>query len=293
MNHIRKFVFLILIVVSGACWWKSLIAASQLALANDAYTYILLVLPLSIALIYHNRKAFRSRGGEGALWGAVLISVGALIGLVMATEVWAVSPDNRLTFSMAGLVIFWIGSTIVCFGWIAFRNNVFPLCFLFLMVPPPERTVALITEFLQRESAWASAVLFRVAGVPVARAGIVLSIPGLDIEVAKECSSIRSSTMLILLTLILAHLFLRTWPRKTLLVLAAIPLSFVKNGIRIFTIAELGTRVDPGFLDGRLHHDGGIIFLALAVMLIVILLLALRKTETRGVPQKEPSAVLS
>ncbi len=175
------------------------------------------------------------------------------------------SPDNRLTFSMAGLLIFWIGSTIVCFGWIAIRNNVFPLCFLFLMVPPPERTVALITEFLQREIR-----MGECRPVPGCRSTSCpgpescCRYPGLDIEVAKECGGVRSSAMLILITLILAHLFLRTWPRKTLLVLAAIPSSFVKNGIRIFTIAELGTRVDPGFLDGRLHHDGGIIFLALS-----------------------------
>jgi len=47
---------------------------------------------------------------------------------------------------------------------------------------------------------------------------------------------------------------------EALLIAAAIPLSVAKNGLRIFTIAELGTRVDPGFLGGKLHHDGGIIF---------------------------------
>ena len=109
--------------------------------------------------------------------------------------------------------------------------------------------------------------------------GIMLSIPGLDIEVAHECSSIRSSLMLIVTTLVLAHLFLRSWWRKVLLVAAAIPLSVAKNGLRIFTIGELGTRVDPGFLNGKLHHNGGVVFLAISVVAVVMLLWILRQTE--------------
>ena len=114
------------------------------------------------------------------------------------------------------------------------------------------------------------------------RDGVMLSIPGLDIEVATECSSIRSSTILIIVTLILGQLFLRTWWRKTALIVAAAIVAIVKNAIRIFTIAELGTRVDPGFLDGKLHHHGGIIFFTLAVLAVVALLWLLRRNEIRS-----------
>jgi exosortase len=121
--------------------------------------------------------------------------------------------------------------------------------------------------------------MFRAAGVPVAQDGIRVTIPGLEVEVARECSSIRSSLMLLVTTLVMAHLFLRSWWRKLLLVTAAIPLSVAKNGLRIFVIAELGTRVDPGFLNGRLHHNGGVVFLAISVVVMVVLLWMLRRTE--------------
>jgi exosortase/archaeosortase family protein len=55
------------------------------------------------------------------------------------------------------------------------------------------------------------------------------------------------------MTMVLAHPFLRSWWRKALLIAAAIPLTLAKNGLRIFVIAELGTRVDPGFLNGNLQ----------------------------------------
>jgi exosortase/archaeosortase family protein len=109
----------------------------------------------------------------------------------------------------------------------------------------------------------------------------MLSIPGLDIEVARECSSIRSSMMLIITTMVLAHLFLRSWWKQALLIVIAIPLSVAKNALRIFTIAKLGTRVDPGFLDGRLHRHGGIVFWGLAVAVVVVLLWGLTRSEFR------------
>jgi exosortase len=123
--------------------------------------------------------------------------------------------------------------------------------------------------------------MFRAAGVPATQDGIRLSIPGLNIEVARECSSIRSSLMVVVTSMVLAHLFLRSWWRKALLIVAAIPLAVAKNGLRIFTIAELGTRVDPGFLDGKLHHNGGIVFFGVAVIVVVALLRILRRTEFR------------
>jgi exosortase/archaeosortase family protein len=113
----------------------------------------------------------------------------------------------------------------------------------------------------------------------------LLFIPGLQIEVTRECSSIRSSTMLIVITLILAHLFLRSWWRKSLLVLVAIPLSVAKNAVRIFTIAELATRVDSGYLEGRLHRDGGIVFLSLALLVVLVLLWVIRKGDSQTVQE--------
>ena len=89
--------------------------------------------------------------------------------------------------------------------------------------------------------------------------------------------------------MVLAQLFLHSPWRKTLLIAAAIPLSVAKNALRIVTIAVLGTRVDPGYLHGNLHRQGGIIFLGIAVAVEVLLLWILRRTELRGVPENASS----
>jgi len=268
-------------------WWHALVTTLGLALTNDAYTHILLILPLSGALIYMNAKyidakALRINPAPSPRLGIALLALALAIGCYTRWGMVAVPMDLRLALSMFALVIWWIASVLFCFGARTFQSSLFPLCFLFLVVPIPDFALGWIVEFLRHQSALAAQIMFRAAGVPATQDGIMLSIPGLDLEVARECSSIRSSLMLVVTTMVLAHLFLRSWWRKALLTAATIPLSVAKNGLRIFTIAELGTRMDPGFLSGKLHHNGGIIFFGIAVVAVVALLWILRKTEFLG-----------
>jgi exosortase len=265
-------------------WWHPLVATLGLAQANDAYTHILLILPLSGALIYFdskyvNSKALRLGPEPSPRVGAALLALALLIGGYARWGSAAIPDDVRLSLGMFALVTWSLASVLLCFGARTFQSFLFPLCFLFLMVPIPEFALRWIVEFLQQQSASAARIMFRAAGVPAAQDGIMLSIPGLDIEVARECSSIRSSLMLLVTAVVLAHLFLRTRWRKVLIVALVIPLSVAKNGLRIFTIVELGTRVDPGFFTGNLHHHGGILFFGLAVAAVGALIWVLRRTE--------------
>ncbi len=112
----------------------------------------------------------------------------------------------------------------------------------------------------------------------------MLSIPALDIEVARACSSIRSSLVLVITTMVLGHLLLRSCWRKALLIALAIPLSFVKNGLRIFVVCELAMR-NPAYFEGWLHRQGGVVFLSIALVVVVGLLWTLRRAEIPGSQQ--------
>jgi len=272
--------FAFLCGASLVIWWHSLVATLRLALGSDAYTHILLIVPLSLALIYLQSRTLPMSFESSARAGSLLLA-GTLLTAGLARWGWpTLAADLRLSVSMIALVTWWIASVVFCFGWRAFRSFLFPFCFLFWTVPTPATVLDRIIPFLQSESALAARVLFRMAGVPVTQNGIILDIPGLTIEVARECSSIRSSLLLIVITMVLAQLFLHSWWRKVLVIAFSIPLAVAKNGLRIFVISELGTRVDPGFLDGKLHHQGGIVFLAVAVVIVVVLIWILQRSES-------------
>jgi exosortase len=269
------------LTISVLTWWRPILVTGRLALTSEAHTYILLIVPLSILLIYLRHAELPSSSSRNWV-GWSLMAAAIVIRATFTLSPLPLHPDDNLWLTMSALVVWWIGTTIACFGIELFRCLQFELCFLFLTAALPNVVVNWATEGLQVQSAVATSLLFRLIHVPVARQGVLLSIPGLDIEVARECSSIRSSSMLILITLILAQLFLRARWRKLLLIAIAFPLSIAKNAVRIVTLGELGTRWDPGYLHGRLHHDGGIIFLGFAVLIELSILWVLAKSEMQA-----------
>lgn len=259
-----------LVVWGGPCW-----SLARLALSNEAYTHILLVVPVTLALAYIQRADIQAAVSVKRWPYGFLLVLSILIRILLARH-----PSSLgLTGSVFALVLWWIGSIGSCFGMPALRSLFFPLLFLFFVVPAPQSAVDWLTVFLQHQSAAAAAPLFRLARIPVLHQDTVLLIPGLSIEVAKECSSIRSSTILLVITVVLAQLFLNDVGRKVILVALAIPVSIAKNAARIFVISTLGTKVNPGYLHGNLHRHGGVLFLLLGLAMVVALLLLIRLTE--------------
>ena len=266
----------LLLAVSLMVGWRPLVDTFALALRDDAYTHILLILPISVALILLDWGSLKSIVAPNIFAGAALLAISVVVAGLMKWWSTSLPSDVQLSIRMFALVLSWVGSFILCFGSRASRSVLFPLCFLFGLVPFPQFALNEIVHMLQQGSAFAAYVLFAAAGVPVAQDGVMLTVPGLTVEVAKECSSIRSSSMLLVTTIVLAQLFLRSPWQKVFVIGAAVFLSVAKNGLRIFTIVMLGTRVDPTYLTGRFHHDGGIVFFMMALIGVFVLLWILR-----------------
>ncbi len=271
--------FALLGAISLAIWWRPLTTTLVLAVNDDQYTHIFLIVPISIALIFLEWRSVYSAPETNVPLGSALFLLATLIGCVGRIGAERLLPDVGLSLNMAALVTWWIAAFVFCFGSRIARRLVFPLCFLYWLVPIPETILSGVVSGLQRSSAWTARELFTAAGVPITQKGVLLYIPQLTIEVAKECSSIRSTLMLVVTSMVLAHLFLRSMSRKILVVLVAIPLSIARNGFRIFALSMLGMHVDPGFLFGSLHHKGGIVFFVLALAALLLLLWLLRWTE--------------
>lgn len=271
--------FSILFIISLAVWGSSLIASLALALRDDQYTHLLLILPVSVALIILDWKSPATRSRSGIKTGAVLLTIAAALTIIFKLRTVPFPADLQLSMNMLTLVLWWQGAFVFSFGTRAFQRALFPLCFLFWLVPLPDFLLTPIIHLLQQGSVASARALFEAFGVPVAQDGTYISLPGLTLEVARECSSIRSSLMLVVTTLVLTQMLLRSLSRKALIVAVSIPLSVAKNGLRIFVLAMLGMNGDPSFLTGRLHRQGGIIYFLIALAAILLLIWLARLGE--------------
>jgi exosortase len=274
---------LVVAVLLGALsmifWFQPLAETLTLAYTNERYTHLLLILPVALALIGYPVQ--RTESGWPRRAQAVVLLLLAL--LLWASSRWgnlARGTDYRLTVAMVGLVVWWIGCFVLGLGKSAWQVYRFQLLFLLWIVPLPSIVVDEIVRGLQYGSAITAQLLFEIVGTPTTREGSSLFLSGLELDVGAECSSIRSSMMLFVTTTLLAYVFLRTRWRRWLTILLAVPLAIAKNGVRIATIGTLGTRVDPSYLTGRLHREGGIVFLSLALAAVCGIVWILRRSES-------------
>jgi exosortase len=156
------------------------------------------------------------------------------------------------------------------------------LGFLFLLVPVPPAALEWVIRLLQNGSAEVTFILFRILDVPVFREGHAFSLRGIDIEIAPQCSSIRSGMALFVTSLLAGHLFLRFTLRKVLLAASTVPIAIFTNSVRIVSLTCLAVYVDPSFLHGHLHHRGGSLFSLLSVAILLFLIFLLQRSEFDG-----------
>jgi exosortase len=190
------------------------------------------------------------------------------------------SPHDFMALTALGMVTVWVGGFVTFFGLRATRIALFPLSFLIFIIPLPEALLFRIITALQYASADVVALLFQLCPFPFTREGVYFTLPGLSIEVARECSSIRSSMALCMACVLANHLLLRRWWSKAVVLLLVFPLAVLKNGVRIATLCTLTLYVDKGFLEGDLHSRGGVVFFGLALAMLLPTFLGLRKIES-------------
>jgi exosortase len=282
-------------VACAAAFWAPLRALMQLALTSDTYSHILLIPFISLFLLWMERERLFKTVQPNHLFAGALLCLGVLVG-AFARRAALISPDGDwLTLAILGfLCLIWAGF-LFFYGTSVFKNALFPLLFLLLMVPLPGFLLDRFIEWLQVGSADVAELIFRMSGTPVLREGLIFVLPQVSIEVAKECSGIRSTQALLIVCLLAGYLLLRTNWRRSALLVAAVPVLIIKNGVRIATLTLLAIHVDPSFLTGRLHHEGGFVFFALGMLILLPLLWWFQKSEAAR-PRRgglSPSAAVS
>jgi exosortase len=260
----RWLLFVGWLACSIAISWTALAALLRYSFGNDDASHVLLIPFISAWLMFiERRRIFKNLSSDVGVCLTLLVPGIAVVLWSIRSE--PVSPS----LCAFGLVLIWIAGFALAFGREPLEAAGFPLKFLFLFIPLPEALLSRVVYFLQKGSAEISALLFGLTPLPVLREGFVFHLPRFSIEVARECSGIRSSIALLVLAVLVGHFFLRTWWKQVLFVLAGFVVMIVKNAIRIVTLTVLATYVDPGFLYGNLHREGGVVFFMIGLLLMV------------------------
>jgi exosortase len=260
-------------------FWIPLRQLVSLSLSDNRYSHLILIPLISGFFFYREHDSiFAGLTRPPRLALPVLIGSLALYAL-LAFHLLPPSENYGLTARVALMVVAGAAGFSLCYGAKALKAARFPLLLLLLLVPVPFNLMDWIVTSLQRGSADVTYFFFKMADVPMFRQGVTFELPGIGIEIAKECSSIHSGWALFITGLLVAHLFLASVWTKTFLSILTVPIAILTNAVRIVTLWFLGTKVDPGFLTGPLHHQGGILFSLISLSILVSCLFLFRKME--------------
>lgn len=247
---------------------------------SEYYSHIVLIPFVTAYLIFNRRREIQFAKARIFKPAVALAAFGLGLYVFGYNHASSLNPNDQASLMIFAAVLFLIGSFIFTYGLELFKKFCFPLLFLFFMVPFPTFLMDGFIRLLQVGSTGFVNVLMTATGVPFVREGFVFHLSGMSIEVAKECSGIRSSLALLITVILAGHLFLKTGWKKILLVVLVIPITMFKNGIRIVSLTLLGTYMDSRILtNSTLHTDGGILFFVLALLLMAPILYFLRKGE--------------
>lgn len=267
------------------CFAKPLYDLFRFSLRFDLYSHILLIPFISGYLIW-TKRAELPQPKFGSVKRALLPAIAGVLILGSYAFILSIRENlpqaDRLTFSILSFYLFTVSVTILCLGSRLAHAIAFPLGFLAFIVPFPEWAANGLEIASEHASAEVLSWMLSLSRAVYFRDGVVFSFPGLTIQVAQECSGIRSSFVLFITSLLAGHMFFRTGWRKALLAFAVLPLGLLRNAFRIYVLCMLTVHWNPHVIDSPLHHKGGPLFFVISLFPFFLLLVWLRRSEAKG-----------
>ena len=255
------------------------VAGSQL------HSYVLLVPFVSAYLLYLRRDQLPKKHSTDLLFALMSLAAGlGLFAYTQSLEVAARAPaiNTRIVLLTSSFLCCLAAGGFFFFGRDWMRSAAFPLAYLIFMVPMPDAMADALETASKYASAEATNLFFFLSGTPFLRSGLIFQLPNIAIEVAQECSGIRSSWVLFITSILAANLFLKTPWRRLALVAFVIPLAILRNGFRILVIGLLCVNVGPQMIHSVIHRRGGPFFFALSLIPLSLVLWWLRKGDVRA-----------
>ncbi|MCI1004745.1 exosortase B [Herbaspirillum sp. C7C8] len=214
--------------------------------------------------------------------------------LLMGLLCFVLGRSQTVLFMEAGsLIPILVGIVLLQFGRRTCRRLWFAFFFMLFMVPLPASVVDLLTQPLKIGVSYASELILRHLGYPIARSGVILYIGPYQLLVADACAGLNSLFTLEALGLLYMNLVRhQSLFRNLILAVLIVPISFTANTVRVMALALITFYLGDAAGQGFLHGFAGMLLFMVALALIIALdgllrWMAVRYAKWRGVAVPE------
>lgn len=206
-----------------------------------------------------------------------------LLGALAVCAVGLLAGDLLLLRASGPLVA--AACVLYLFGTAHLKLLAAPLGLVLLAIPVPRIIVAHLTVPLQLVASQLAESTLEILNVPVSRSGNLLTLPDVIVlEVAQACSGLQSVMSLVAVAAICAAVVPLSVGRGLLLLIAAVPVAIVGNGLRVAATALLTVWIGEAAVRGMIHElTGHLAFLVMCGVLVGLVFLTRARGARRGV----------
>lgn len=255
------------VVVVAACW-PTFVQLAQTWSGDVSYQHGWVVPLVSAWLIWRVRGTLAKLPAQPS-WTAV-----AALGLCAIVWLIAVLADVRVVAQLAAMTML-LCCVVVVLGRRASWQIAFPLAYVLLAVPAGESLVPALMEFTADFTVGA----LRLTGIPVYRTGLYFVTPGGTFEVARSCSGIRYVMASVAVSALFGYLSVRSWCRRAALIVFAVAVAVLANGLRAYAIVLIAHFSDMQLAVGVDHFVYGWVMFAFVTFLIALAALRFRDRD--------------
>lgn len=273
----RTALFILLLTSGLGLYWLSVndIFSSH----TDYYSHVPVLYLVFCVILFRERKRIFASSGYSLLFGSPAVLLSAAAFAYTTINKAGFSPNDYCSVLSCAMMLFTAGIFLLCFGPAAFKKAAFPLFLLILAIPLPDFLLSRLTVLLRHYSTSATCWILGFFHIFPIREGFILTLPEITLEVAEQCSGIRSSIALLIISVLYGRYYLKTMVGRVLLVGVALVALPIKNGLRISSLTILSIYWDRSVLSGSLHTSGGMLFFGVSLVWVMLMLFLLAKLE--------------
>ena len=230
-----------------AIWWNS-----------STFNHCLLILPILGWLVLQRKELLaelKPQPWTPALMYSVLGAGGWLLG-----DAAGLAVARQL-----GLIMMLQGSVVTILGPNVARGLLFPLFYMFFLVPIGEEAV----PALQTLTAKMCMVLLGWTGIPAHIDGIFITTPAGLFRVAEACSGVKFLIAMVAYGVLVANLCYKSWARRIAFLAVCVVVPIIANGLRAFGTIYVAHHQGIEFAAEFDHVFYGWIFFGIVIALVM------------------------
>jgi EpsI family protein len=257
-------------------WWE-----------NSTFSYGFLIPFIAAYLVWDRWGEIKSTPIRATVRGILPLALAVMLGLIGNTVGDTFTARVSMILALGSMIYLLLGRRL-------FKQVLFPVCYLALMIPLPFVLTKEIAYHLRFFDASLAEGALKLLGIPVYREAYFLHLPNITLEVADICAGLASIFALFALGTFYVYNLPLAMRMKALLLLSTFPIAIFANLIRIIVVSALAYVIGPVTLEMLFHRFSGTVTFLLALMLLVLLGELLRKKwphRSSRTPSPEPAEI--